>query len=234
LQILAGDMQGLNTLEYQPAKISAIEARWETGRRVPLTLFALPDEVNGVNNYALELPWAGSLVLTHQLDGEVKGLRDFPAQDRPPVAIPFFAFRLMVGVGLLMLGIVAWSLWLRRNERLFDSPTFLALCQWSAPLGFIAVIAGWTVTEVGRQPWTIYGLMRTAESVSPSLTGADVLISLGAYMIVYLIIFPSGALLLKRIIDKGPADREDVDSPIESGRAEGPIAVTIGHAGGAP
>lgn len=234
LQIVAGDLHGLNTLAYQPAKLAAIEARWDTGRGVPLTLFALPDEASGSNAYAIDLPWAGSLVLTHELNGEIKGLNDFAPQDRPPVAIPFFAFRVMVGVGLLMLGLVASSLWLRWRGRLFGSPAFLALCRWSAPLGFIAVIAGWTVTEVGRQPWTIYGLMRTADSVSPSLTGLDVLISLGAYMIVYLIIFPSGALILRRIVAKGPIDRQDVDSPIESGRAGAPIAIQIGAAEPSP
>jgi cytochrome bd ubiquinol oxidase subunit I len=231
LQILAGDAQGLNTLEYQPAKLAAIEARWDTGRGVPLTLFALPDEANAHNNYAIEIPYLGSLILTHELNGEIKGLKDFPAADRPPVTIPFFAFRIMVGVGLVMLAIVALSLWLRFRNELFDSDAFLKLCQWSGPLGFIAVIAGWTTTEVGRQPWTIYGLMRTSQSVSPSLTGADVLISLGAYMIVYLIIFPAGAIILRRIVNMGPMDSGDVDSPIESGRAEGPIAIEIGHAG---
>ena len=177
LQIFLGDQHGLNTREHQPAKLAAIEARWETGRRVPLTLFAIPDEKAETNYFSIDVPLLGSLILTHELDGEVKGLKDFPADQRPPVAIPFFAFRIMVGCGLLMLAVVLLGGWLRWRGRLDDTPLFLQLCQLVAPIGFIAVIAGWIVTEVGRQPWTVYGLLRTADSVSPSLTGLDVLIS---------------------------------------------------------
>ncbi|MGA7811071.1 cytochrome ubiquinol oxidase subunit I, partial [Bradyrhizobium sp.] len=170
LQFFLGDHQGLNTLQYQPAKLAAIEARWETGRIVPLTLFAIPDEKTESNRAAIEIPGLGSLILTHELDGEIKGLKDFPADQRPPVAIPFFAFRIMVGCAMLMLAIVLLGGWLRWRGRLTDTPLFLLLCELAAPIGFIAVIAGWTVTEVGRQPWTVYGLLRTAASVSPSLT----------------------------------------------------------------
>ena len=120
----------------------------------------------------------GSLILTHKLDGEVKGLKDFPADQRPPVAIPFFAFRIMVGCATLMFGIVLLGGWLRWRGRLTDTPSFLLLCQLALTIGVVAVIAGWAVTEVGRQPWTVYGLLRTAASVSPSLTGRDVVISL--------------------------------------------------------
>ncbi len=174
LQIFLGDHHGLNTLQYQPAKLAAIEARWETGRSIPLTLFAIPDEKTESNHAAIEIPGLGSLILTHKLDGEVKGLKDFPADQRPPVAIPFFAFRIMVGCAMLMLGIVLLGGWLRWRGRLTDTPLFLLLCQLALPIGFVAVIAGWAVTEVGRQPWTVYGLLRTAASVSPSLTGRDV------------------------------------------------------------
>lgn len=231
LQILAGDLHGLNTREYQPAKLAAIEARWETGKGVPLTLFAWPNAATQSNDFAIDIPLLGSLILTHDSNGEIKGLKDFPVDQRPPVAIPFFSFRIMVGVGLIMLIMVGWSLWLRRVGRLFNDSLFLRLCQYSAPLGFIAVIAGWTTTEVGRQPWTIYGLLRTADSVSPSLTGLDVLISLIGYMLVYLIIFPAGAIILRRLVLAGPASRDDVDSPIESGRAQGPIAIELIQAG---
>src|SRR6266849_3730977 len=196
LQIFLGDQHGLNTLEHQPAKLAAIEARWDTERRVPLTLFAIPDPANETNRFAIDVPLLGSLILTHSLDGEVKGLKDFTPEDRPPVAIPFFAFRIMVGIGLLMLTLVAASWWLRYRGRLFDSPLFLRACVLMGPLGFVAVLAGWTTTEVGRQPWTVYGLMRTAESVSPSLTGAAALASLLAYMAVYLVIFPSGFYMM--------------------------------------
>jgi cytochrome bd ubiquinol oxidase subunit I len=190
LQMFIGDQHGLNTREHQPAKLAAIEARWDTERRVPLTLFAIPSDTAESNSFAIEVPWLGSLILTHELNGEVKGLKDFPVDQRPPVAIPFFAFRIMVGCALLMLGLVLLGGWLRWHGRLYDTPLFLGLAQFAAPLGFVAVIAGWCVTEVGRQPWTVYGLLRTADSVSPSLTSSDVAISLAGYMLVYLLIYP--------------------------------------------
>ncbi|MET1027573.1 MAG: cytochrome ubiquinol oxidase subunit I [Dongiaceae bacterium] len=231
LQIFIGDQHGLNTLEHQPAKLAAIEAHWETGRRVPLVLFALPDAANETNRFSIDVPYLGSLVLTHSLDGEIKGLKDFPAADRPPIAIPFFAFRIMVGIGMLMLALVVTSWWLRYKRRLFDSPWFLKACLCMAPLGFVAVLAGWTTTEVGRQPWTVYGLFRTAESVPPSLTGTDVLLSLLGYMVVYLIIFPAGAVVATRLVRKGPAIADD--SPIESGRPSRPVTVQLQSEGDA-
>ncbi|MBS0541510.1 MAG: cytochrome ubiquinol oxidase subunit I [Proteobacteria bacterium] len=226
LQIFLGDQHGLNTLEHQPAKLAAIEAHWETGKRVPLILFALPDQKNETNHAVVEVPLLGSLILAHDIDGEIKGLKDFPVGDRAPVAVTFFAFRVMVGIGTLMLLVVAVSWWLRLRGRLYDSPLFLRACLGMAPLGFVAVLAGWTTTEVGRQPWTVYGLLRTADSVSPSLSGADVLMSLLGYMAVYLIIFPAGAMLMLRLIRKGPAAAA-ATPPIESGRPSQPITVQI-------
>jgi cytochrome bd ubiquinol oxidase subunit I len=223
LQILLGDLHGLNTREHQPAKLAAIEARWNTERRVPLTLFAIPSDKAETNYFAIELPWLGSLILTHHLDGEVKGLKDFPADQRPPVAIPFFAFRIMVGCAVVMLGLVLLGGWLRWRGRLYDTSLFLDLVQFAAPLGFVAVIAGWCVTEVGRQPWTVYGLLRTAESVSPSLTSFDVAISLASYMVVYLLIYPWGLFLILRIVRKGPGRSDEPASPIEGGRPEAPV-----------
>ncbi|WP_036260441.1 cytochrome ubiquinol oxidase subunit I [Mesorhizobium sp. WSM3224] len=223
LQIFIGDQHGLNTLEHQPAKLAAIEARWETARRVPLTLFAIPDDNGERNRFAIDLPWLGSLILTHQLDGEIKGLKDFPADQRPPVAIPFFAFRVMVGCGTLMLGIVLFGGWLRWRERLDTSRAFLTITQIAAPIGFVAVIAGWMTTEVGRQPWTVFGLLRTTESVSPSLTSSDVVISLVGYIAVYLIIYPAGLFLMLRIVHKGPAIATEADAEIEGGRPEAPV-----------
>jgi cytochrome d ubiquinol oxidase subunit I len=223
LQMVIGDFHGLNTREYQPAKLAAIEARWDTGRRVPLTLFAIPSEKSEHNNFAIEVPWLGSLILTHQLDGEVKGLKDFPADQRPPVAIPFFAFRIMVGCGGIMLGIVLLGGWLRWCGRLYNTPLFLLLVQLVAPIGFVAVIAGWCVTEVGRQPWTVYGLLRTAQSVSPSLTSFDVAISLAGYMLVYLLIYPAGLSLMLRIVRKGPEHSDERVPRIESRRPAAPV-----------
>ncbi len=235
LQIFLGDQHGLNTLEYQPAKLAAIEARWDTARRVPLTLFAVPDPAAETNRFAIDVPLLGSLILTHSANGEIKGLKDFPAKDRPPVAIPFFAFRIMVGIGLLMLALVAASWWLRYRRRLFDSPLFLRACMAMAPLGFVAVLAGWTTTEVGRQPWTVYGLLRTADSVPPSLTGGDVLLSLLGYMAVYLIIYPAGVFVMARLAAKGPdSGAPEAESPIESGRPSRPITVQIQPEGETP
>lgn len=222
LQIFFGDLHGLNTLEYQPAKLAAIEAHWNPEQRAPLILFAIPDEKNEVNHATIEVPLLGSLILAHSLDGTVPGLKQWPADQRPPVAIPFFAFRIMVGLGILMLAVVVVSLWLRARRGLTESTWFLRVCQWAAPIGFLAVLAGWVTTEVGRQPWTVYGLLRTANSVSPSLTGLDVILSLIGYIIVYLIIFPVGAFLMARIVRKGPSPAV-LEEPIEGGQPRGPV-----------
>jgi cytochrome d ubiquinol oxidase subunit I len=152
----------------------------------------------------------------------VPGLKQWPADQRAPVAIPFFAFRIMVGLGFIMLGLIVMSLCLRFRHRLFDADWFLRLCQFAAPIGFVTVIAGWVTTEVGRQPWTVYGLLRTAHSVSPSLTGMNVLVSLLCYMFVYLIIFPVGILLMARIVRKGPSQLSH-DAPVEGGQPSGPV-----------
>jgi cytochrome d ubiquinol oxidase subunit I len=227
LQIFIGDQHGLNTLEHQPAKLAAIEARWDTARGVPLTLFAIPDQKAETNHFAIDVPYLGSLILTHSFDGEVKGLKEFAPENRPPVAIPFFAFRIMVGIGMLMLLLLAVSWLLRFTGDLYDSPWFLRACLCTGPMGFVAVLAGWTTTEVGRQPWTVYGLMRTADSVPPSLTGTDALLSLLGYMAVYLVIFPAGVLVMAKMVRKGPAPGPDADSPIESGRPAGPALIQL-------
>jgi cytochrome d ubiquinol oxidase subunit I len=235
LQIFLGDQHGLNTARHQPAKLAAIEARWGTERSFPLALFAIPDPANEINRYAIELPYLGSLILTHSLDGEIKGLKEFKPEDRPPVAVPFFAFRIMVGIGFLMLAVVAVSWWLRHRRRLFDTPWFLGLCVAMGPLGFVAVLAGWTTTEVGRQPWTVYGLLRTVDSVAPSLKGPDVLASLLAYMAVYLIIYPSAVLIAARLVRNGPAVVAPVPgAPIESGRPSAPVHVELQQEGKSP
>lgn len=222
LQIFLGDLHGLNTLKYQPAKLAAIEAHWTTEKRAPLILFAIPDEKNEMNHAVIEVPLLGSLILAHDIDGEVPGLKQWPVDQRAPVAIPFFAFRVMVGFGLIMLGLTMMSLWLRFRHRLFNTSWFLRCCQYAAPIGFLTILAGWITTEVGRQPWTVYGLLRTAHSVTPSLTGMDVLISLAGYMLVYLIIFPFGFMLMARIVRKGPAAAATKD-PVEGGQPSSPI-----------
>jgi cytochrome bd ubiquinol oxidase subunit I len=223
LQIFLGDAHGLNTIEYQPAKLAAIEAHWDTGRRVGLNLFAIPDEKAETNRYQLSVPDLGSLILTHDLNGIVRGLKEWPADQRPPVAIPFFAFRIMVGIGLLMLALIVASWWLRARRRLFDANWFLWVCMLASPLGFLAVLAGWTTTEVGRQPWTVYGLLRTTDSVSPSLTGVDVVLSLVGYGVVYLIMFPFGIAVMARIVRNGPVEPSVEPNPVEAGRPQRPV-----------
>lgn len=221
LQVVLGDLHGLNTLQYQPAKLAAIEAHWNTEAHASLTLFAIPDEKSESNRAAVEVPELGSIVLAHDANGVVPGLKQFPPDQRPPVAIPFFAFRIMVGLGLIMFALVVAGLWLRIRKRLYDSRWFLRALTVAAPVGFVAVLAGWTTTEVGRQPWTVYGLMRTADSVSPSLTGSDVLISFVLYMLVYLIVFPVGLYFMVRVVRVGPTAPEE--SPIEAGRPREPV-----------
>ena len=223
LQVFLGDRHGLNTLEYQPAKLAAIEGRYDTAQPAPLTLFGIPDDEAAVMRYAIEVPDLGSLILTHSRNGAIKGLKEWPADQRPPVAPPFFAFRIMVGIGLIMLIVAVAGQILRLRRRLWESIWFLRMCQWVAPLGFIAVVAGWTTTEVGRQPWTVYGLMRTADSVSPSLTGADVALSLVFYVVVYLIMFPTGIAMMAGLVRRGPQQQDLQPDRIESGRPNRPF-----------
>ena len=202
-QIFVGDLSGLAVREYQPAKLAAIEARWDTERGVPLTLFAWPDEENERNRFAFDVPRLGSLILTHSWDGEIKGLKDFPPRDRPPVKPPFFAFRIMVGLGFLMLGLAAIGLALWWRERLFASRWYLRAWQIMLPSGFIALLTGWYVAEIGRQPWVVYGLLRTADAVSPVSAGS-VLTSLLTFIFVYFFLFGFGVWYLVQLLRKGP------------------------------
>lgn len=223
LQMFLGDQHGLNTREYQPAKLAAIEGRYDTAQPTPLTLFGIPDDAAATMRYAIEVPYLGSLILTHSWDGVIKGLKEWPVDQRPPVGPPFFAFRVMVGIAFIMLSMVALGWILRLRGQLWDSDWYLRLCQWVAPLGFVAVIAGWTTTEVGRQPWTVYGLLRTADSVSPSLTGADVVLSLACYVVVYLIMFPTGIAFMVGLVRRGPQEEEFTPEIIESGLPNRPF-----------
>jgi cytochrome d ubiquinol oxidase subunit I len=227
LQIVIGDLHGVNTLEHQPAKLAAIEGLWDTMQGVPASLIGWPDETAEKNHYELAIPKLASLYLTHSWDGEVKGLKEFPKDQRPPVAVVYFAFRIMVGIGLLMLAIVVAGLVLMARRRLDYATRYLQLCQLASCLGFIAVIAGWTTTEVGRQPWTIYGLLRTGESVTPSLTGGDVMTSLILYIAVYLLVYPVGLYVMLRIVWRGPVDIDE--SEIAGGRAREPVEA-LAHA----
>ncbi|MEI8178641.1 cytochrome ubiquinol oxidase subunit I [Aestuariivirga sp.] len=212
IQIFAGDAQGLNTLQYQPAKIAAMEGHFETypNGRAPLILFGLPDEATGTTDYAVEVPLLGSLILTHSLDTPLVGLDAFPKDARPPAAIIFWSFRIMVGVGVLMLIVGFWSGLARWKGKLYHWPWLLRAAMVMGPAGFLAVLCGWITTEVGRQPFTVYGLLRTADSVS-ALRADAVGYSLIAFVVVYFFVFGSGTFYALRLMSRTPEDRIGID-----------------------
>jgi len=204
LQILAGDQHGLNTLEHQPVKVMAMEGHFQSHEHgAPLVLFGWPDQAEGKNLYALEIPKASSLILKHSLDAPLKGLDTVDRKDWPPVAIVFWAFRIMVGLGTLMLLLGLVSLWARVRHTLYDSSLLHRFAIAMGPAGFVAVIAGWVTTEVGRQPYTVHGLLRTADSVSP-LQAPAVAISLLAFIVVYFIVFGAGVYYILRLMSQAP------------------------------
>jgi len=202
LQLVVGDFHGLNTLEHQPAKVAAMEGIWETETGADLRLFALPDQAAEKNHYEIVIPRMASLILTHRMDGEVKGLKEWAPADRPPVAIVFWAFRIMVGLGVAMIltGVIAAVLHFR--QRLFETRWFQMWCMILTPSGFIALLAGWVVTEVGRQPYTVYGLLRTSQSVSP-VPGDHLALSLLAFILVYTTLFGVSSYYILRLIRAG-------------------------------
>jgi len=227
LQIVVGDLHGLNTLKHQPAKIAAMEGHFETQRGAPLILFGLPDMAAETTRYAIEIPRLGSLVLTHEWDGEIKGLKEWPREDRPNATIVFWSFRIMVGIGVLMVVLGLWSLLGRWRGFLFDAPWLHRFAVLMGPAGFIAVVSGWITTEVGRQPYTVYGLLRTADSVSP-IAAPAVATSLAAFAIVYFAVFGTGVFYLLRLMrraptadEPGPAPAADVAKPALVGGAAG-------------
>jgi cytochrome bd ubiquinol oxidase subunit I len=206
IQMVIGDAHGLNTLEHQPAKLAAMEGLWESGTRVPANLFSIPDQEAERNRFEISVPMLGSLYLTHDPNGYVKGLKDFPREDRPNVAVVFFAFHIMVGIAMLMFALVLSGIVQFARGRLENSRRWLRCATFGMPLGFIAVLAGWTTTEAGRQPWTVYGILRTKDSVTPSLTASDVGLSWLLYVLAYLVIFGAGFILLRRIVRVGPSE----------------------------
>jgi cytochrome d ubiquinol oxidase subunit I len=215
LQIFAGDLHGLNALRYQPAKIAAVEAHWDGNERpVPFVVFAIPDERAETNRYAIEIPYAGSLILTHTMDGGIKGLKDFPRNERPPVAIPFWSFRIMVALGVAMVAIGACGVVLYLRRRLFEARWFHRVCMIASPIGFVAVISGWITAEVGRQPYVVYGLMRTADSIAP-VTGGVVATSLAAFVVVYAVIFGAGIYYMLKLVRRGPVPPAGEEHPAE-------------------
>lgn len=203
LQVVVGDLHGLNVRKHQPVKLAAIEALWETGRGVPLVLIGWPDPVAEKNHYAVEIPKLGSLVLAHELDGEVLGLDQVEPEDRPPVRPVFFAFRIMVGLGLLFLALGWTGAWLWRRGTLDGSKRYLRALVLAGPLGFVATLAGWIVAEMGRQPWVVQGLIRTADAVSP-VPAAAVATSLALFVLVYGGLFWAYLYFCREIVRRGP------------------------------
>ncbi len=210
LQILVGDEHGLNTLEHQPAKIAAMEGHYETHEGgTPLILFGIPDDEAEETRYALEIPYLGSLILTRTLDGSIQGLKAFPKDERPPAEIVFWTFRIMVGLGFAMLGLGLWGAWARWRGTLFDARWLHRAAILMGPSGFAAVLAGWITTEVGRQPWTVYGLLRTAESVGP-LEASAVGTSLIVFILVYFALFGTGTFYILRLMNIPCRDGLDI------------------------
>jgi cytochrome d ubiquinol oxidase subunit I len=218
LQILVGDLHGLNTLEHQPAKIAAMEAIWHTERGVPLVLFAIPNEEKKRNDYSIELPYGASLVLKHDAHAELQGLDAF-GEDRPPVAPLFFGFRIMVGIGVLML-LVSWvGAWTTRRKRAAPRWMLWIFAAFTFS-GWVATLAGWIVTEVGRQPWLVTGILRTRDAVGPA-TGAQLGASLTGYILVYTGLFIAYMIVMTHIAGEGASPGED---PPASSHAAVPLA----------
>lgn len=202
-QIVAGDLHGLNVQKNQPAKIAAMEAHWESERGAPLYLFAVPDPADETNHFELGIPKLGSLILQHDPDGRVVGLKEFEPRNRPPVSPVFYAFRVMVGLGVLMLLAGAWGLWLLVRGRLFEARGYQRFLVAMSPAGFVAVLAGWFTAEIGRQPYVVYGLMRTEDAVAPIPAGS-VAASLITFVCVYCVVFGAGLYYILRLIRQGP------------------------------
>jgi cytochrome d ubiquinol oxidase subunit I len=223
LQIVVGDFHGLNTLEHQPAKIAALEGHWETQRGAPLILFGMPNQEEEKTEYEIAIPKLGSLILTHELDGEIRGLKSWPKDERPPSAIIFWSFRVMVGIGFAMALTGLLSFYLRLRGRL-ATPWLLRLAILMGPAGFVAVIAGWITTEVGRQPYLVYGLMRVAEGRShvdaPAVAG-----SLLSFIVVYCAVFGAGIYYILRLMAQAPDSGDTEIDPNQPHRASHPPAL---------
>ena len=223
LQAFIGDMHGLNTAIHQPAKVAAMEAHWDGSKPGDLVLFAWPNEKEERNDFEIAVPGMASFIITHSTEGLFKGLKDFKPEDRPPVKPVFFAFRAMVGIGIIMIGIglVGAFLWWRKT--LFETKWYLQWVQYSWPLGFVAILAGWWVTETGRQPWGATGILRTADAVSPVEFGA-VLTTLILFVLIYSSVFSMGVYYINRLIEKGPQGASIQPEPDEDALPSRPMS----------
>jgi len=222
-QAVIGDFHGLNTLEHQPTKVAAMEGNWETGSNVPLLLFAIPDQEAQTNHFEIGIPSLASIVLTHSADGEVPGVSEMAPEEQPPVALVFWSFRVMVAIGMLMIGVAIAGLLLRRKGRVFQSPLYLKTLVGMIVSPFLAVLAGWVVTESGRAPWLVYGVMTHAQGLTPSLTGGMALFTLIGYVAVYAVVFWVGIYYLTRVVRNGMIpDTAEVTGEVE--RAKRPFS----------
>lgn len=224
LQLILGDQHGLNTLEHQPTKIAAMEGNWEGGKPADFHIFAWPDAKAETNRFEISIPRGASLILTHDWNGIVPGLKDVPAQDRPPVVPVFFAFRIMLAIGFFMIAAALYGTWLMWRGRLFETRWYLRLMAQTWWVGFVAVIAGWVVTESGRQPWIATGILRTADAASP-VPAASLVLSLALFVVAYGVVFSVGIYYINRLIAKGPQGKlaelgEDMASAPLSGARE--------------
>lgn len=208
IQAMIGDGHGLAVLKYQPTKLAAIEANWDRQANMPLLLFAIPNEKEERNDFEIGIPGLGSYILTHDFSGVIPGLKDVPRDQRPPVWPVFYSFRIMVAIGMAMILVGFWSLYLRWRGTLYTNRTFLTCTMLMTPSGFGAVLFGWFTAEIGRQPWIVYGQMRTADAHSP-LTVNAVTASLVAFLIAYTIIFGFGSYYLAKLLRKGPEPLEE-------------------------
>jgi cytochrome d ubiquinol oxidase subunit I len=213
IQIIVGDQHGLNTLQYQPAKIAAIEGHWDNkpGESVPLILFGLPDMATETTRYAMEIPYLGSLILTHDIRGQIPGLKDFPPGDRPNSTVVFWTFRIMVGLGLLMLLLGLGGVFLRWRGQLYNSRILQKFALLMGPTGLLAILAGWLTTEMGRQPWVVYGVMRTEHAVS-NHSALAISTTLAIFIVVYFAVFGTGISYMLKLVASGP----DVGGPHDS------------------
>lgn len=215
LQILMGDLHGLNTFEHQKAKVSAMEGRFETMKGAPLILFGIPNTKEAKIDYALEIPKLTSLILTHDLNGEVMGLNDIPRENWPQVAVVFWGFRVMVGIGMLFLLMSLTALYLRYKGKLYDYKLFLRLWVLTSPLGVVATLAGWYVTECGRFPWVVWELMRVKDALS-NVPEATVLWSLIQFAVIYSVVGAGLIYYGRKLIKKGPDERFIKDCEIRT------------------
>jgi cytochrome d ubiquinol oxidase subunit I len=223
LQLLIGDLHGLNTLAHQPIKIAAMEAHWESDKPADFHIFAWPDEEAETNRFAISIPNAASLILTHRLNGTIIGLKDVAPQNRPPVKTVFFAFRIMLAIGFFMIAAAVIGAWLLWRGMLFETRWYLHVVAHTWWTGFVAVIAGWVVTETGRQPWVVQGVLRTADATSPVAAPA-LLTTLVLFVVVYAIVFTMGIYYINRLIARGPQGRA-VETP-ERGLPSRPMSAS--------